>query len=490
MLMTYSLSAAIFITAVLITSGIGKVPAIITAVVGIIVEVGLSFVMGGKLDKKLEDIDVKIEAISLGQFDFNKTPDIEKDAIGNINNKSNVAADNLSMTLDEIIAGLDELARGNLGYSLPETWGGKFGSLAAKYNEIAASLRETFKDIDAASGQVTNGSEQVANGAQTLSQGATEQAASIESLNSQIEDISRQVNDTAAAAKNTTFIVRNTGSLISECSAEMDKMLSSMEDINKSSAEISKIIKVIDDIAFQTNILALNAAVEAARAGAAGKGFAVVADEVRNLAAKSAEAAKQTTSLIEGSVENVQKGSEIAKQTAKVLETIVIDSDKIITEVTKISDASERQAEEIRSVTLGVEQISSVVQSNTATAEESAAASEELSGLSGTLKRMISQFKFDISDDDEKLYAEEDSFSEEQDNDPAEEYTYNAPEAYSVYESEPVESNAFEPEPKAYSSDSDEDFVPIDFTNRGAVSREKPEHIYLDDDFENVNSKY
>lgn len=448
---------------------------IIMTVVGLAVFAAMSLIIGKKITNKLGIISKRLQDISDGDVHtFTEKLDA-KTEFEDLYNTLEDTVVHLNEVINEINKGLDKLAEGDLNYRLPDDWKGDFGLISGKYNDITASLRKTFRNIDSASNQVSNGSQQVADGAQTLSQGATEQAASIDQLNDQISTISKKVDNTADFAANAMKVVSDTGDKIRECGDEMSQMLTAMDDINKSSAEISKIIKVIDDIAFQTNILALNAAVEAARAGNAGKGFAVVADEVRNLAAKSAEAASQTTSLIENSIESVKRGADIAHETAGTLDKIVKNASLISDEVSKISDASNEQASEIRRVSQGVEQIAAVVQSNTATAEESAATSEELSGQSGVLRNLLAHFKIDGED------AVEETF--ENTAEP------NYSETFDSY----VNSNNSSPfdEPAPTPAEKESNFVPVDFPAEDeAPAKQKPAHIYLDDDFENVQSKY
>ncbi|MEG2053959.1 MAG: methyl-accepting chemotaxis protein, partial [Oscillospiraceae bacterium] len=259
--------------------------------------------------------------------------------------------------------------------------------------KIIVSLSDTLNNIHIASDQVSGGADQVSGGAQALSQGATEQASSIEELSATVAEISSQVKANAENAKSASGLSDEAGAEVEQGNQHMQKMIAAMGDISDTSSQIGKIIKTIDDIAFQTNILALNAAVEAARAGAAGKGFAVVADEVRNLAGKSAEAAKNTTALIESSITAVANGTKIADDTAKSLFIIVDKVREVTDKINEIATASAEQASAVVQVTQGLDQISAVVQTNSATSEESAAASEELSGQAQMLNDMVSKFK-------------------------------------------------------------------------------------------------
>ncbi|MDR2087897.1 MAG: methyl-accepting chemotaxis protein [Clostridiales Family XIII bacterium] len=255
------------------------------------------------------------------------------------------------------------------------------------------NLNEMFAEINTASEQVSGGSQQIANGAQSLAQGASEQAASVEQLSAAIAEVSASVRDAAASARNAAEMTDGIRSKAERGSEQMSAMMEAVQAINDASQNIGKVIKVIDDIAFQTNILALNAAVEAARAGAAGRGFAVVAEEVRNLAAKSAEAAQDTEALIENSINKAVLGVKIANETNESLVEIVdgiVSSSRIAGE---IAESADRQYAAIGEINTGIDQVSQVVQQNSATAEESAAASEELSGQSSMLSNLIGQFK-------------------------------------------------------------------------------------------------
>ena len=294
--------------------------------------------------------------------------------------------------MDEMLA---EMSRGNLTVDskCEEAYVGGYRGLLDSARKLSAQLSDTLRQINQSADQVSAGAEQVSAGAQALSQGATEQASAIEELAATINDISGKIIATADRAGDVHSQSSETGREVEQCNEQMFELVNAVRDIGESSSQIGKIIKTIEDIAFQTNILALNAAVEAARAGTAGKGFAVVADEVRNLASKSAEASKSTSVLIEGSARSVEKGMKIADETAASLQKAVISTENTVKAVDKITEATAEQSQAVSQVTQGMDQISSVVQTNSATAEESAAASEELSGQAVILKELVGQFK-------------------------------------------------------------------------------------------------
>lgn len=294
---------------------------------------------------------------------------------------------------DEIAKVLGEIADGNLEIRLTYDYAGEFAKVKQSILEISRSLSATLREIDLAAGEVSLGSEQVASGSQSLSQGAAEQASAVQQLAATIAEISNQVEQNAQSADQASRDANEVAHEIGVSNQRMQQMLLAMEDINTCSGEIGKIIKAIEDISFQTNILALNAAVEAARAGEAGKGFAVVADEVRSLAGQSADAAKNTSELIQNSLRAVEHGTGIASETADSLAEVVSGVQHVTESIDQISRASVSQASSIAQVTQGIEQVSSVVHSNSATAEESAATSEELSGQAQQLKNLMGRFR-------------------------------------------------------------------------------------------------
>jgi methyl-accepting chemotaxis protein len=295
--------------------------------------------------------------------------------------------------IGELSRVLAEVGNGNLDLAITADYMGDFITIKDSLNNIITRLSQVMGGISEAAEQVASGSKQVSDSSQALSQGSTEQAGAIQELTASIAEIASQTKQNAVNANHASQLAGVVRDNAKRGNDHMQDMLASMENISDSSANISKIIRVIDDIAFQTNILALNAAVEAARAGQHGKGFAVVAEEVRNLAARSADAAKETTELIEGSAEKVKRGTSIANETALGLAEIVTGIEQAAGLIEGIAKASSEQASGIAMINKGIDQVSLVVQTNSATAEQSAAASEELSGQSEILKEMVSRFR-------------------------------------------------------------------------------------------------
>ena len=306
-----------------------------------------------------------------------------KDETGLLSSSLSQTVLDLRDIITDITLQLGELSQGNFCIDFHKNYKGDFQPIQDSITNITQSLNHTLSQISTAADQVSSGADQVSSGAQALSQGATEQASSIEELAATVNEISAHVGNTAQKAAGASAKTEENSLRMDQSKAEMEQMIRAMENINKSSGEIGKIIKTIEDIAFQTNILALNAAVEAA----------VVADEVRSLAGKSAEAANDTTGMIEESIQAVKDGARIADETAQSLLSVVTESRIVSDDVQEIHSAAEQQARSIAQVTEGIDQISAVVQTNSATAQESAAASEELSAQAQILKDLVGRFK-------------------------------------------------------------------------------------------------
>lgn len=343
--------------------------------------------------RPMEKCSERLVSLSRGDLQ-SPVPIIDsEDETGVLADATGELVERLKTVITQMTSVLGNIAEGNLNVEYTREFQGDFLPLHISSTKIIDSLNNAFRMIRQSADQVDTGADQVSVGAQSLSQGATEQASSIEELAATINDISEQVQKNAENAQLAHTEAERQGNRLDESDQKMKDMVSAMDKISSKSGEIGNIIKTIEDIAFQTNILALNAAVEAARAGEAGKGFAVVADEVRNLAGKSGEAAKNTTVLIEETIHAVENGTDIAALTAKALKEVVESSRHVAQLVNRIAEASDDQASSISQVTLGVDQISSVIQTNSATAEESAAASEELAGQSRLMKDMVARFQ-------------------------------------------------------------------------------------------------
>lgn len=273
-----------------------------------------------------------------------------------------------------------------------ESYVGETSEIRDSLMYVRDNLSAALANVDQASNQLLSGAGEVASGAQSLAQGATEQASSIQELSETITSISDAIKENSENAAEASEKANAAGAEVQEVNTMMSELVSAMHEISEFSGETKKIVKTIEDIAFQTNILSLNAAIEAARAGAAGKGFAVVAEEVRNLAGKSAEAAKNTTRIIESTVNSIVSGNQLCAEVAEKMNKVGETAGKVTVINNKIADSSKKAADSIVKVTIGVDQISNVVQTNSATSEQSAAASEELSSQANMLKELVKKF--------------------------------------------------------------------------------------------------
>lgn len=295
--------------------------------------------------------------------------------------------------IGEIDLVLSDLAEGKLTTKTVQDYKGDFMSIKDALTQVQTKLIDNMTKINQASLILSNSADEISSSSQSLAQGATEQAGSVEELNSTIDDVYHNVKNTAEHAQRASDKTVHVGNEVELGDKRVHEMISAMNEISDASGKIEKIIKTIEDIAFQTNILALNAAVEAARAGVAGKGFAVVADEVRNLAGKSADAARDTTALIQNSLKVVAAGSEKAGETADVMKRVVSGVSEVVSTIGEISQANEEQAVALGQIQGGMSQIAQVVSTTSASAEESAATAEELSAQAKLLEELVATFQ-------------------------------------------------------------------------------------------------
>ena len=369
-------------------------------IVCIIVCLSTAWILAKRTSKKvLETIIAPLKSVEntadeLMKGNLHSTLDYKSDdELGRLAHSLRNSIAILGSYVDDIDRAMKLFAEGNFDVKPEVEWKGDFVGILNSFMLFEESMAETIKGIQRVSDEVSSAAEQVASSSNELADGATNQAAVVEELTATVAGVAEQVESNSQSAKQISSRVGNLGEAISESNSKMQEMVASMNDINEASEEIDKIITTINEIASQTNLLALNASIEAARAGEAGKGFAVVANQVNLLADQSAKAAKESAVLIETSVRAVKKGMTIADETATQLEEVAGSSKMITEEVTDIADTLEQQTVEIKQINEGIEQINDVVQTNSATSQECAAASEQMSSEAENLREMIRRFK-------------------------------------------------------------------------------------------------
>ncbi|NCE64404.1 HAMP domain-containing protein [Pseudoflavonifractor sp. 524-17] len=375
---------------------------LLSCLAGIVLIIIGIMVVGGYIKKAVSNplfrLTILAQTLEQGDLGLNQHQTMmvgidSDDEIGILSQCFDNTISRLRNYIGEISNLLEAIAGGDLTAQITQEYVGDFASIRSSLNDILQKLNSTIGQIVSSAGHVSGGAEQMAAASQALSQGSMEQSGAVEALKETIRAVTERVRQTADNAQLAREQVDGMSLQIAEGNQKMQEMVNAMAEITDSSTEIEKIIKTIEDIAFQTNILALNAAVEAARAGTAGKGFAVVADEVRNLAAKSAEASQSTSALIGRSIAAVNQGTQIADATAKQLKNVVAGARGIEKTISGIAADAQTQAGAVEQIQDQIGQISGVVQTNSSTAEESAATSQELSAQAAVLKQLVKMFR-------------------------------------------------------------------------------------------------
>jgi methyl-accepting chemotaxis protein len=380
------------------TQTVAWIMLIAVAAVSFAVAVYVIYAIRKSILSPVKEIERVYTEIAKGNMKVNVNYD-SRDELGNMARLIRQTNELQGSILGDVINNFTKISQGDLRIKVEIEYPGDFAALKKATEDTASALNHTLMTINTAAGQVSAGASQVASGAQSLATGSTEQASSVEELSVSITKIAEQASKNSVNVKTATQYVEQVSAGVFAGNEHMEQLTKAMANIGASSNQIANITKVIEDIAFQTNILALNAAIEAARAGNAGKGFAVVADEVRSLAAKSAEAAKQTADLIQRSTATVSEGTQITEQTAKILHDVSAKAKEVNANIVQIDHASSDQAIAIEQVKQGLNQVSAVVQTNAATAEENSATSEEMSAQASTLREEVGRFRLDLRDE-------------------------------------------------------------------------------------------
>lgn len=370
---------------------------IVLLVVMVVLCMGVTTVLSRAVSRPISQLTDAAKKLAAGALNI-EIDYYSKDEVGTLAEMFREMSGSMKAVIKDIGQQLGAMSNGDFTVAPRAEYTGDYVSIKNALINIRESLSNTLNEINLSADQVFSGSAQVSDSAQTFSEGAADQAGSIEELAATINEISFQVRETAANMEAARRLTAKAGEQVAVSNRQMEEMLLAMGEIGAKTEQIRAINNTIEEIAFQTNILALNAAVEAAHAGESGKGFAVVAGEVRRLAGKSTDAAKRTSDLIDGTVQAVEKGRKIANITAESLHNVVESTNEVLNTVDKIDEAAQHQAGSIVQVTQEIDQISYVVQNNSATSEESAAASEELSGQAQMLKELVGRFKIDGSE--------------------------------------------------------------------------------------------